>query len=283
MKIPRYWARGTIDPQTGQSLTPGDPAGFEAVGWSDTNHASAMADATNRAKSIVRRLATHESIEPASTYWYPHRPLREQIIEEAPAGQWIMTRNSYGALILNTSQIIFADIDMPIPRWGWLGRFLMRYKPPAEEAFIQRTRQVLETMPQLGGRLYRTAAGMRLMVTSDTAAPKDEFAQNLLQALGADEQYARLCYVQESFRARLTPKYWRCTGVSRPPHPFPFANESQAREYDTWLNTYDQACQSHGVCRLIEHIGNPAIDPEIQPVVQLHDHHTMARPEAPLA
>ena len=77
-------------------------------------------------------------------------------------------------------------------------------------------------IPVMGCRVYRTAGGFRLLVTSDTFDPMSTETIELLKAFGSDPLYIRLCKAQECFRRRLSAKFWRC-GADRPPSRFPWA------------------------------------------------------------
>ena len=59
-----------------------------------------------------------------------------------------------------------------------------------------------------------------------------------MKALGADPAFLHLCRIQGSFRARLTPKPWRC-GQANPPGSFPREPEAQAA-FAEWLAQYQR-------------------------------------------
>ena len=63
--------------------------------------------------------------------------------------------------------------------------------------------------PDLGVRVYRTAAGLRVLVTGASAPPASDRARELLTELGSDPLYVELCSTHDSYRARLTPKPFR--------------------------------------------------------------------------
>jgi len=64
--------------------------------------------------------------------------------------------------------------------------------------------------PEWGVRIYKTAAGYRGIVTHALFDPTDPETLRLMEQFACDPQYVRLCKRQESFRARITPKGWRC-------------------------------------------------------------------------
>src|SRR5262249_24854111 len=112
MNIPRFWtnASETIETDDGRSLF------LKGWGWS----LDSLSEAQNRARETLQRLTARvrSGENFPDRYAYGTRALREEIIREIPASlnssPAIVTRNSYGALILNTTQMMFVDIDVPI-------------------------------------------------------------------------------------------------------------------------------------------------------------------------
>ncbi len=131
-------------------------------------------------------------------------------------------------------------------------------------------------------RLYRTAGGFRLLATDRTFTPASDDAESVMRAVGADPSFVQLCKVQDSFRARLTPKPWR-VGQSAPPGDFPRPEGRQQDAFDAWLQKYDRAAASKATCRFIEAIGGDAVQPDVAPILQLHDEQTRATTDLPLA
>ena len=56
--------------------------------------------------------------------------------------------------------------------------------------------------PDLGVRVYRTAAGLRVVVTGAASPPSSDRARALLTELGSDPLYVELCATHDSYRAR---------------------------------------------------------------------------------
>jgi quercetin 2,3-dioxygenase len=123
---------------------------------------------------------------------------------------------------------------------------------------------------ELSLRVYRTFAGMRCLVTNQVFEPGRPDAAAILQALGSDPLYVRLCQAQECFRARLTPKPWRC-GVAQPPSRFPFDNLSVELRYRHWELQYGAVCASYAACRFVKQFGRDEVHPDVGPVLTLHD------------
>jgi hypothetical protein len=130
-------------------------------------------------------------------------------------------------------------------------------------------------------RVYRTAAGFRLLATGRTYDPGSSEAESVMRVVGADPSFVQLCKVQDSFRARLTPKPWRI-GQSAPPGDFPREGRQQ-QAFDEWLRRYDRAAASSATCRFIESIGGDSVHPDVTPILALHDEQTKATTTLPLA
>ena len=89
-----------------------------------------------------------------------------------------------------------------------------------------------------------------------------------LQQLGSDPLYTRLCKLQESFRARLTPKPWRCD-LGMPPASFPFESPDADERFYDWVRKYNAKSQSHATCHLVQEVG--AVHPAFADLVTYHD------------
>jgi hypothetical protein len=281
MRIPRFWAKVTCS----TSAPDGQPLRFQAWGWSPESQADAEEAGRKRALQIQARFQQGRTRSPQADYDYLDLPLREEIVDEiGPAGESIavITRNRYGALILNASSVLFADIDFPPPRSrGFIDAIRMALSASHKADRIEETRQNtlsavkswISRHPEHPLRMYRTAAGLRLLFTDKTYDPASSETLNLLQELGSDPLYIRLTLKQESFRARLTPKPWRC---GAPPYPvrFPFMNDRDSEAARQWRDRYTQLSANHRVCDLVSVSGRESIDPAIKAVVELHDRYS---------
>jgi hypothetical protein len=324
MLIPRYWSRAES-----QAVTPdGRPVHFHVWRGSRTSEDDAQALATEAVGRIADRIRRGEGFP--ERYSYGDRPLREEVVREMPGGSAqvpdaALTRNTYGALVLNAARAFFIDVDVPntdggssssssspsssaagdnpvnalldvvdsLPLPGALksifGAFRSSPKPaPAQApartptpvmdprgAAMLRLREFVDARPGWRVRVYRTSAGLRYLVTHAPFSPTDAEAHAAMQALGADPQYMRLCQVQKSFRARLTPKPWRM-GLENPPVSFPFDDAAEEQRMREWESRYDRASQGYATCQFVEEFGSGAEHPDIAPLRALHDEHTRA-------
>lgn len=109
MIIPRFWAEGRI-----QHKEPKRQITIRRFGWSDISQVDAQAMADERTNKAMQRALRGEKIvrrELKETYGGTDGlPIREEII--SVHGSTIITRNQYGALCLNTPDVMFADIDV---------------------------------------------------------------------------------------------------------------------------------------------------------------------------
>lgn len=286
MNIPRHWARATVSvPISGQS----EPFVTVAYGHSHRDHAEAERDARDRAMRVARwyeRLGTRQEEEIARDYLYgDDRPQREPILRELGGGsggadRWaVVTRNAYGAEILNCAAVAFVDVDLPEQPSGLVARLLRRSAPGADE-ILARLRATAEAM-RIGTTIYRTAAGFRCLVTSELVDPMSQRSAELMERFGADARYRALCRVQRSFRARLTPKPWRC-GAARPPVQWPFRDAEAEARHAAWLDDYRRRSAEWAVCEEAATVGPRAGHPLAAEARRVHDE-ACCRPGLPLA
>jgi hypothetical protein len=287
MKIPKYWMRREGDVQRPD----GTPLRLSAWGWSDTSTSEAEGRAGDRFRSLQQRVT--QGLELPRGYGYGSRPMREQILEEIPGPDGrpdaLLTRNSYGSVVLNAARAMFVDVDVPrrsSPRDEPAGFSVMRMfglggGAKEQAAALDRLRHALAGS---GGtfRVYRTAAGFRLLATDRVFVPASSDSESVMRATGADPAFVQLCRVQESFRARLTPKPWRM-GEMPPPSQFPRGDREQEAAFNEWLERYERASASKATCRFVETVGSGWLHREIAPIVRLHDERTKAESDLPLA
>jgi hypothetical protein len=201
---------------------------------------------------------------------------------DAGALDAVITRNSYGCLVLYAAHALFVDIDLRAPTFTeWLAGLLGKRRDPAGERLAS-LRAALQAMPSASFRIYRTAAGFRVLATSPAFEPGSSAAAALLQATGADPAFVQLCRLQHSFRARLTPKPWR-VGLAAPPGSFPRDHPDDRAAFAAWLGEYQRTAAAWATCQFVETIGSGVVDRSISPILRLHDDFTRAQSQLPLA
>lgn len=279
MNVPRYWSRATAE-------VPRERAGalsLTAWGWSSRDRAEADQLARERLAALVARV--REGLELPRGYAYGQRPLREEIVEEIHGtgreALGVITRTSYGSLVLNATRAMFIDVDLPPPAGGRFRRLFGR-GPDAAGAARERLRNALTAVTGASFRVYRTAAGFRVLATDPVYEPGSPEAEAIMGAVAADPAFVRLCRLQESFRARLTPKPWRC-GQPLPPGRYPRESGSERDAFRQWLAGYERSCESTATCRLLDEIGAGRVHRDVARILRVHDERTVATRELPLA
>ncbi|MEW6078222.1 MAG: hypothetical protein AB1724_10445 [Thermodesulfobacteriota bacterium] len=287
MKIPPYWARARYEGRDRQ----GDFRQYVACGWSF----SSLLEARNQASARVKRIFELFSAgQKPDFYEYHDRPIKEEIIEEIKdAGEpvAVITRNRYGALVLNCANALFVDVDFPKPSlsgllsnivWAFRRRRGQVEAPGSNVAGIRKVEAWAGRNPGRGFRLYRTKEGLRLLFTDRLYDPASEETAAILAELEADPLYVRLTQKQECFRARLTVKPWRC-GIPRPPSAFPWDSPKEEAVFRQWEADYTRRDAEFKVCELIRAFGPPAKIGALKTIVDVHDRGAKINANAPLA
>jgi hypothetical protein len=288
MNIPPYWAKRE------QSVEGPKRRGYllSAWQWSNLSLADAQQKADARLDELVQKVLAGAVLD---RYGYGDRPMREEVVQKVAnqAGRevGVVTRNAYGALVLNAVNALFIDIDFKeeedvkqaaAPQ-GLLGRLLGKQPTPApapvskpvsvqEQRYCESVEVWAAQHPDLGLRIYRTRAGLRCLITNQVFDPSQGDATAILRALDSDPLYTRLCKAQECFRARLTAKPWRMAApVPPPPSRYPWNNVKAEARYREWERRYTSASAAYAACRLIKQIGPAEVHPDVLPVLSLHD------------
>lgn len=123
MLVPKYWAESTH-----RGPLPRRRKAIHRYGWSDDSQEAAQAHAEQRVREAVERLENTEIKVPwqegQCRYGEEVRPICEEIIERRDPD--VVTRNSYGALCLNTPDVLFADVDCQTPEPPKAKRWLLK-------------------------------------------------------------------------------------------------------------------------------------------------------------
>jgi len=323
MIVPQYWAEGRArERRKGTQVT------VRRWGWSDDGPEQARAHAETRTKDALERILAGEDLlrrEARIAYnGADGVPIREEIVSRH--GDTIVTRNGYGALCLNTPDVLFADVDfagLPAPSglpllgplgiaavaaslapgarvlvfvaaligslvllivgWNLLQRRRKEKAGGPEAEALRRVRRALETRPDWNVRVYRTPAGLRVLVLHRLFDPMSDDVREFFEALGSDPIYVRMCTKQHCFRARVSPKPWR-VGIAKHFRPGVWPVEpSRAEDRKRWVAAYDEASRGHASCRYLESFGRGAEDPAAAEVRKLHDEVSGALTTLPIA
>ena len=280
MYIPRNWMRAS---GTGQ-LPDGRQLPVSAWGWGD-DKGTASSKAKRRLQNLLERLHRGEPFP--EKYSYDDRPVREEILEvigaNADKADAVVTRNRHGVQVLNTARLLFLDIDFP-PFTGFQ-RLLAKIgfgRDMSEEGVLTRLRETLQQYSRATFRIYRTAGGLRVMAVDRDFNPTGPEAAELMKTTHTDPLFVKLCAVQDSFRARLTPKPWRCNSSS-PPVEYPRDDDDSRRQFASWLGEYEKACDAYATCSYLETVGNGRPASFARASIEMHDRITRCTDSLPLA
>jgi hypothetical protein len=278
MRFPTFWkkvknARGTV----------------VARGWSDVSAQEAAQRAEARLQKILQALGSRRQNDLQRYPYEADDVICEEVVQrigEAEQEIAILSRNAYGALVMNARHMMFIDIDFPaIPRQSWLSKLFR--SPPIDPLQVQL--QTLERIKEWQAahddwtlRLYRTFAGLRVIVVNHSFDHVDATVLLHMQQLGCDELYIKLCKTQACFRARLSPKPWR-VGMPNPPMCFPFETHDHHHAFDQWLEQMTAQSSGFSVCIYLETLGRAEILAEHRPLIEIHDEYCCKAGAAQLA
>lgn len=279
MKISKYWYK---ENQLGKD---NEENVYDLNCWagSDLSVADAQEKARAKIQIWINRLTAGQEI---GDYEYQNGEIREELLEEVfnDDRQLIaaITRNRYGALVLNTDAVTIADVDVPDKTFletlnSWFGK-----KIDKRAQALAQIKACYQNHQNLNFIIYQTYAGFRVIITGHNHAPAAVQTTALFKDLGTDELYTRLCRVQECFRARLSPKPWRCQSPV-PPQRFQRLSSEQQTAFADWQRNYEARSQKYAVCYKLEQLGRHYISAEINKILSLHDAYVLKAAKLPLA
>ncbi|MDD2942402.1 MAG: hypothetical protein PHC51_05470 [bacterium] len=326
MIVPQFWAEEIIKQRIkGKQIT------VRRFGWSDISQEDAQRNAETRVREAFEKVVSGQRIlrrEPRVSYNGAEGvPIREEIVRRS--GDTVITRNIYGALCLNTPDVLFVDVDFDksskkpllvgaaigasgailmltilfgkMPNWplgimvigallGAATASMFKQLPVmlaggAEQLVCKRAKKYVRQYPQWSLRLYRTPAGIRILVMHETFSPADTEVELCFRYFGVDPIYARMCRNQQCFRARVTPKPWRInmSGHIKPrPGVWPVRPESLPGR-KLWIADYEHKSGSFAACRFIGTVGNGPLHHTALSVQNLHDELSRAHSTLPIA
>ena len=342
MIIPDYWD----EHKEKRKLSSRKQATITRFGWSDLNQDDAKRHAKQRVEEAFQKLEDGQQVERrekrVSYNGSEGVPIREEVIQFHDDA--VVSRNIYGALCINTPDVLFADIDFGENYqdeignfWAWVmiaggllqylwfpniiyefswnvlglelqyftATYLYEINPGIivaalgvitwvainlinarafvdDEQFAQDSAEMnIELIedfsrdhPDWNMRVYRTPAGLRIMVLHDVFQPNDPLVEKFFESVDSDPQYVWMCKRQECFRARVSPKPWRVLpstveqkldqGV------WPVA-EGFIAERKSWVNQYEIASKGYASCRFERHIGSDTVHEKCEKLRIVHD------------
>jgi hypothetical protein len=277
MKISKYWYKDqfAIDNEYYNYIN--------CWAGSNISEADAKAKAQAKVQDWTQRLQTGEEI---GDYEYQIGEIREELIEEVFNEEQrliaAITRNRYGALILNTDELLIADVDISEKTFietfkSWFGK-----KIDKRTQCLQQIKACYQNHQKLNFIIYETYAGFRIIITGYRYTADAPETHALFAELNADKMYVKLCRIQECFRARLTPKPWRCQ-AARPQQRFPRLSSEHQAAFSQWLRNYEVLSEKYAVCYKIEQLGKNYISATDDKILALHDAYVLKPGKLPLA
>jgi hypothetical protein len=157
-----------------------------------------------------------------------------------------------------TLLIIWIFALIPLTNGTW--RF---FRPSPQSLALKKLEIFFNQNPSWGGRVYRTCAGLRVILTHDRLLPTQDVLDKF-KDMGADPLYVELCRKQQCFRARVTAKPWRMQ-LQIPRMP----KDDHAKAQ--WIPVYEQQQKQYRAAAFLEHMGNPIMLPSLDQPIGLHD------------
>jgi len=256
MKIYKYW---TIEKQ--KIMIDGAEQEVTCYGGSNISVEDARGKAREKAQKIQRKIAGEKHL-----FEDYESEIREELLQTIDAHSAI-TRNRYGARVLNIENLMILDIDKPKPAAGGLGGLFKKKdtRPPKEQIFEMVRNLATTKYKDLSFRIYETHQGARVIVLGREFDPRDDATKKMMDEFNCDPLYTLLCNKQGCYRARLTPKPSR---MKLKGFKVKYPREGDDSEFQRWVSEYENMSRSFSVCKLIEQIGASHY---VTDVVRLHD------------
>lgn len=252
MKIYKFWAvekrKITID---------GAEQEINCYGGSNISVEDARLRAREKAEKIQRKIAGEKHV-----FDRYEAEIREEILQMIDDHS-VITRNRYGAQVLNAENLLILDIDKPKATGGLFKKKDTR--PPKDQIFDMVRNLATTKYRDYGFRTYETYQGARVIVLGNSFDPRNGETKKMMDEFNCDPLYTTLCNKQGCFRARLTPKPYR---MKMRPYKVNFPREDVDTEFQHWLMEYERESRNFSVCKFIEQVGASQY---MNDVVRLHD------------
>jgi hypothetical protein len=254
MKIFKHWMseKVTIDIQ-------GEAKQITCYGGSNISIEDAGIKAKEKTEKVKRKITGERGI--FDDYQVEIREEILQMVDEHA----IITRNRYGAKVLNAESLMFLDIDKPKASLG--GLFKKSNPQQDKENIYEMVRKLAASAKYaaLGFRIYETFQGARVIVLGKNFNPQEPATFDMMKEFNCDPLYTSICRKQGCFRARLTPKPYR---IKMKAYKVSYPRDTADSQFETWLQAYERESRNFSVCKLIDQVGSK---PDLTEAVRLHD------------
>ncbi len=256
MKVYKYWQ---LESEKAKIRRKNEDIEVEikCFGGSNLSPEDASAQAREKIAKVKRKIAGEDTI-----FEDYEVEIREELLDTLNPSA-VVTRNRYGARVLNVQNLLILDIDDPK-----LSFFDMFQKGDNKTKIITMVKKLAQkaAYASLGFRIYETQKGIRVIVQGRDFDPKDPRTRQMMKEFNCDPLYSLLCAKQACYRARLTPKpsIMKIRGLK-----VKYPRDEQADlELKNWLVGYEAKSAGYAVCKFIEQVG--ASQP-VNEVVRYHD------------
>ena len=244
--------------------------------WGASNESSddAQKNAETRAERFRKIIFSAEPNFHEYEYWSGY--IKEEVIEEVVSedGRIVaaLTRNHYGALVLNSETVFFGDID--VDEVGFFDRILEMFGRTRKDKayYINKVEEFQKSNSQYTFKVYETRAGLRVAITNHIFDSNSSEVHDIFIALDTDPLYVTLCKHQSCFRARLSPKPWRID-IEKPLVRYPWKTHAEEAEFSQWLRAYEYAAKQYGVVKLLNTFGSGRSNSDVERVLSIHDYY----------
>jgi hypothetical protein len=266
MKIYKFWV---IEKQ--KILIDGMEQDITCYGGSNISVEDARLRAKEKAEKVQRKIRGEKNLFDAY-----EAEIREEILQSIDDHS-VITRNRYGAQVLNAEHLLILDIDKPKSSFGDL--FRKKDADQDKRKIFEMVRKLASTSKyrEYGFRLYETCQGGRVMVLGKDFDPRDPETGKMMSEFNCDRLYMTLCQKQACFRARLTPKPQR---MKMRRYKIQFPRQGDDSDLQQWLADYVRESRNYSVCKFIEQVGARH---SVNEIIQIHDEITGANFRQPLA
>ena len=255
MKIYKYW---TVEKQ--KILIDGVEQAVTCYGGSNVSVEDARGKAKEKAQKIQRKIAGEKHL-----FEDYESEIREELLQTIDDHS-VITRNRYGARVLNVERLMILDIDKPKVAGGLGGLFKKKDTRSPKEQIFEMVKTLATTKYQnLSFRIYETYQGARVIVLGRDFDPRDSETKKMMDEFNCDPLYTFLCIKQGCYRARLTPKPGRMKFRG---FKVRYPREGDEDEFQRWVSEYENLSRNFNVCKFVGQVGAAHSMPE---VVRLHD------------
>lgn len=254
MKIYTYWVT-----EKQRILIDGTQQEITCYGRSNVSTEEARGKAREKAQKVQRKIAGEKHL--FDEYEAEIREEILQIIDDHSA----ITRNRYGAQVLNAENLMILDIDKP--RSSFADMFKKKDAASDKARIFDMVRKLAATpkYKDFGYRVYETYQGARVIVLGKSFDPRHPETKKMMDEFNCDPLYTRLCIKQACYRARLTPKPYR---LNMRAYKVKFPRIGDDPEFQQWLANYQTESRNFSVCRLVDEIGTRH---SLNDVIRCHD------------